>query len=142
VNSALEAMKGKLFSASVRCPKCGTMIKMRVSDNKTYAYQCLDCDEDFYSFECPETVSDYQNKQGEIVPLYKITLYGQSANWFKSRKDALDDLCAKYNVAFWNAIAGASKAPMTKFLSTSDGKLMTHKKHQTLRRYSVSRMKY
>lgn len=92
--------KGKLFSASVCCPKCGKRMFIRVSDNSEYGYQCLYCDEDFYSFECPKTTSSYQNEKGEIAPLYEITLHGQSADWFRDHESALKGLCAKYNVAF------------------------------------------
>ncbi len=103
--------KGILFFASVRCPKCGKAMKMRVSDLKDYAYQCLDCDEDFYSFECPETVCDYQNEAEEFAPLYEITLHGQSANWYKEHKNTLDELCNKYNIAFMGCDDGGNKSP-------------------------------
>ncbi len=39
----------------IRCPKCGKPLK--VSDNPEYSYECLDCDEDFYSFECDKEES-------------------------------------------------------------------------------------
>lgn len=34
------------------CPHCGAPVTK--SDLPDYAWQCLDCDEDFYNFECPE----------------------------------------------------------------------------------------
>lgn len=80
----------KLFSASVQCPKCNKAIYMRVSDITEYAYQCLKCDEDFYSIECHKTVSD----------LYEITLHGQTKEWFERNIKSLKVLCDKLEVSF------------------------------------------
>lgn len=41
-------MKRKIYL----CPKCGKALNF--SDNPEYTFQCLDCDEDFYSFEAKE----------------------------------------------------------------------------------------
>ena len=41
------------IDAMRKCPHCGRHILL--SDTKGYSFQCLFCDEDFYSFECPET---------------------------------------------------------------------------------------
>ena len=41
-------MKRKIYL----CPKCGRALTF--SDNPEYTFQCLDCDEDFYSFEAKE----------------------------------------------------------------------------------------
>ena len=41
-------MKKKIYV----CPKCGKALNF--SDNPEYTFQCLDCDEDFYSFEAKE----------------------------------------------------------------------------------------
>lgn len=92
--------KGNLFSASVRCPKCGYAMHMRVSDNKDYAYQCLDCDEDFYSFECPDTVSDCSDGNGNYISLWEITLRNKDTKWYKKNRNILDQICDKYDVFF------------------------------------------
>ena len=46
--------KGKCIPAlngrDALCPRCGQPVIP--SDNPEYTYQCLDCDEDFYAFEC------------------------------------------------------------------------------------------
>ena len=34
------------------CPKCGRALNF--SDNLEYTFQCMDCDEDFYTFEAKE----------------------------------------------------------------------------------------
>ncbi len=103
--------KGNLFSASVRCPKCGKAMHMRVSDNKDYAYQCLDCDEDFYSFECPDTVSDYGDPRGDdIKDLYEITLHKQSTKWYRNHKDILNKICDKYDVDFMGCDNGGTSS--------------------------------
>ena len=36
-----------------KCPHCGRHVLL--SDMRDYSFQCLFCDEDFFSFECPET---------------------------------------------------------------------------------------
>lgn len=41
-------MKKKIYV----CPRCGKALNF--SDNPEYTFQCLDCDEDFYSFEAKE----------------------------------------------------------------------------------------
>lgn len=107
----MERKKSDFFAASVRCPKCGKAMKMRVSDITDYAYQCLDCDEDFYSFECPETVCDYQNGAEGFAPLYEITLYKQPVNWYKKHKHILDKLCAKFNVDYMACDDSSNKNP-------------------------------
>lgn len=100
----MEIKKSDLFATSVKCPKCGKVTKMRVSDITDYAYQCLDCDEDFYSFECSETVCDYQYGDNGFAPLYEITLYKQPVDWYKKHKHILDKLCAKFNVDYMGCV--------------------------------------
>lgn len=82
--------KGELFAASVKCPKCGKAMDMRVSDNKEYAYQCIGCNEDFYSFECCESMSD----------CWEITLRSKDIEWYKKNRDTLDKICSNYNVSY------------------------------------------
>lgn len=92
--------KGEMFSASVRCPKCGMAMYMRVSDNQEYAYQCIECDEDFYSFECPETVSDCSDGNGNYISLWEITLHNKNTEWYTANKNILNQICDKYDVCF------------------------------------------
>ena len=103
---SVSAKKSSLFSASVRCPECGRAMKMRVSEQKDHAYRCLDCCKDFNADDCPETVDDYSNKKGVCVPLYEITLHGQSADWYAGHKDILDCLCGKYGADFMGCADG------------------------------------
>lgn len=92
--------KGELFSASVRCPKCGKAMHMRVSDIPEYAYQCIECDEDFYSIECSKTVSDCSDENGDYISLWEITLRNKDTEWYTSNKDILNQICDKYDVYF------------------------------------------
>ena len=82
--------KGELFSVSERCPKCGKAMHMRVSDNREYAYHCMECNKDFHSSECPETVSDF----------WEITLRSKDVEWYKKNRDILNKICKNYNVNF------------------------------------------
>lgn len=86
----MKRKKGMLFSTSIVCPHCGMANNMYVSDNKEYAYQCKNCDEDFYSIECTDTVSD----------LYEITLNHQTVDWFEKNRKKLHDIFGKYNISF------------------------------------------
>lgn len=108
---AEQMEKKNLFSASVRCPKCKKAMRMRVSDVDDYAYQCLDCDEDFYSIECPDTVCDYRNKDGDIVSLYQITLHRQNRNWYIANKNRLKDICNKYQLDFMGCDDAGALSP-------------------------------
>ena len=90
----------EMFSTSVVCPKCGKALDMIVSDLNDYAYQCTYCNENFHSFECPDTVSDCENDKGEVVPLYEITFHGQSLSWYKRNYDAINIICHKYGTVF------------------------------------------
>ena len=86
----MKRKKGMLFSTSVVCPHCGMANNMYVSDNKEYAYQCKNCEEDFYSAECLDTVSD----------LYEITLNHQTVEWFEKNRKKLHDIFVQYNISF------------------------------------------
>ena len=77
------------FLASVKCPKCHKAADMRVSNNKDYAYRCMSCNNNFHSFECPDTND-----------LYEITLCGQSYEWYKKHLDLLRQICGKYKADF------------------------------------------
>ena len=46
-----------------KCPHCGRHVLL--SDTKDYSLQCLFCDEDFYSFECPETTEPVTKEELE-----------------------------------------------------------------------------
>lgn len=94
-----ELTKEQLFSASVRCPKCGKQEGMRVNHNMDYAYHCLECDKNFHAYECPNAVLDHMYKQDKFVPVYGITLRVRSANWYTDNKDALEILYNKYKAA-------------------------------------------
>lgn len=96
----LSMKKGELFSASVRCPKCKKAMHMRVSDIPEYAYQCIECDKDFYSFECPETVSDCSDGNGNYISLWEITLRNKDTEWYTANKNILNQICDKYDVYF------------------------------------------
>jgi hypothetical protein len=43
------------------CPKCG--LPLSKSPNDEYAYQCLECDEDFYAFEVLDSAPTEQQTQ-------------------------------------------------------------------------------
>ena len=81
--------KTDMFAVSVRCPKCGYAIQMRVSNNPKFAYHCLRCDEDFVAEECTETASD----------CYEITLTSQTQKWFEKHKNSLKVIADKYEVS-------------------------------------------
>ncbi len=82
--------KGEIFSTSAKCPKCGSAFNMRVSDNPNYAYQCMECDEDFYSIEIKETASD----------LWEFTFKEPSKNWFQKNKETLKKITKKWGAIF------------------------------------------
>lgn len=92
--------KAELFSASVRCPKCKMAIHMRVSNNHEYAYHCMKCDKDFYSYECSETLSDYSDGYGNYFSSWEITLRNKDDEWYKKNRSILAQICDDYNVFF------------------------------------------
>ena len=56
--------KAKL-AENVKCPKCGGCLHHSETDG--YKYQCLECDEDFYSFEVVEAVDTEASPKKETI---------------------------------------------------------------------------
>ena len=85
--------KGLLFSSSAKCPRCGS--RMKVSALPEYAYQCLECDEDFYAIECKETYAEARDGQN-YFPLWVITLHNHGKEWYEQNQKELDEICKRY----------------------------------------------
>ena len=89
------------FTVSVKCPKCGRSKHMKLSDTPGYTFQCLSCDEDFYSMEIHSTDSDFYDKnEGKTHNLFQITLKGFPLARYREKKNTIRRLAKLYNADF------------------------------------------
>ena len=92
-------MKRKIYL----CPKCGRALNF--SDNSEYTFQCLDCDEDFYSFEAKEVeqprmegVKDYTQLVEASMKVKEITdsAIGESQRYITLKGQDILEQIAEY----------------------------------------------
>ena len=92
-------MKRKIYL----CPKCGKALNF--SDNPEYTFQCLDCDEDFYSFEAKEMeqprmegVKDYTQLVEASMKVKEITdsAIGESQKYITLKGQDILEQIAEY----------------------------------------------
>lgn len=77
----------KKFFTSGRCPKCRK--QLFTSDIEGYGFYCEDCDENFYSIEVKENLSD----------LFEISIV-MPTDFFKKHLETLREIADKYNCCF------------------------------------------
>lgn len=85
-------MKRKIYV----CPKCGKALNF--SDNPEYTFQCLDCDEDFYSFEAKEV------EQPRMEGIKDYTQLAEASMKAKEITDAAINESKKYITLKGNSI--------------------------------------
>lgn len=92
-------MKRKIYL----CPKCGKALNF--SDNPEYTFQCLDCDEDFYSFEAKEMeqprmegIKDYTQLVEASMKVKEITdaAMGESQKYITLKGQDILEQIAEY----------------------------------------------
>ena len=92
-------MKRKIYV----CPKCGKALNF--SDNPEYTFQCLDCDEDFYSFEANEVeqprmegITDYTQLVEASMKAKEITdsAIGESQRYITLKGQDILEQIAEY----------------------------------------------
>lgn len=75
------------YATSAKCPKCGHYLY--TSDLSNYAFVCLKCDENFYSVEIKENLSDI-HEINIVIPIED----------FKNHLPELQKIADKYDCRF------------------------------------------
>lgn len=75
------------YLTSGKCPRCGKQLK--TSDIEGYAFVCEDCDENFYTIEVNENLSD----------LYEVNIK-MTTEEFENKKEDLIKISEKYKCTF------------------------------------------
>lgn len=92
--------KSEIFSVSAVCPRCGTNKHMRISDNPDYAYQCLECGEDFFAMECVRTVGNGVGPNGKIQELWNLSVHDVTEEWFNKNNADISKKAKAYGAVY------------------------------------------